>query len=251
MIKLDDDGELMKFVKNFMSKCKIPESVIAQMVDERYKLIYKSAFTARDFDPTMNYEWYEHIGDAIHAAFIVKYFYYRFPHFRNNEGVRVVARLRIRYASGKELAKLAEKHGMWEFINASPYLKQRERSSLLEDVFEAFIGAISVVEDKIKKTEYGNDIVHKILKFIYDQEEFDTTFESLFDPKTRLKEFCDKNKNEKLVCVKGKNGNLFTSLILLNSKRIGYGENAKRIDAEQESSQQAIDYLKKNGFQIK
>ncbi len=60
---------------------------------------YNTAFTSRGADDKNNYEMFEQLGDVSVNKFIVNYMYKRFPQLRNPNGVDVVAKLKIKYAS--------------------------------------------------------------------------------------------------------------------------------------------------------
>lgn len=106
----------------------------------------------------------EFLGDAVLSLVIAKYLFQRYPD--ENEGF--LTKLRTRFVNGNMLASLASK------LNFEPHLmisKQIEESSgrsnkkILEDAFEAFLGAMFV--------SFGFDQTSKwIINMIEDQVDF-------------------------------------------------------------------------------
>jgi hypothetical protein len=151
------------------------------------------------------------MGDVVINHFIVSYFYRRFPQLDCANCVKVIARLRINYVSGESFASIAENLNFWPFISArespptptpvrgknkkDPYYTQKYRSrdkkSLLEDVFEAFIGCTEYLLDKEFRPGVGYGIVYDILENIFNEKSISLAYEDLIDPKTRLKETKD------------------------------------------------------------
>lgn len=163
--------------------------------------IFASAFTSESIDKNSNYQVLEQLGDLSANKFIVYYIYRRFPQLKCAEGVKVAARLRINYGSKHSFAKIAEKCGFWPFISATNELRSREKESLLEDVFEAFLGAVEIILDthtaekfEENKDEFigvGYANVYKILRTLFDEMPISLEYEDLYDAKTRLKELFD------------------------------------------------------------
>ena len=152
--------------------------------------VFRQAFTTSD------YEIFEQIGDVIISQFIVCYSYKKFSNLRCKEGVKIVARIRIKYTSCQFLSKLAEELEFWpqvRFHETEQFMEITEsrRQSILEDVFEAFIGSISCVVDDKFGLGVGYIVCNHILSSIYEKQQILLTYENLFDAKTRLKELSD------------------------------------------------------------
>ncbi len=142
---------------------------------------YNTAFTSRGADDKNNYEMFEQLGDVSVNKFIVNYMYKRFPQLRNPNGVDVVAKLKIKYASKNQLQMLSESLDMWRFITATYDERTNKKKPLLEDTFESFFGATewlidSFIEDIALKqgnnTTYvgvGYNIINGILTTLFDK----------------------------------------------------------------------------------
>ena len=173
-----------------------PDGVFVDILDlPETKEIYKKVFTAPSAAPVNNYEMYELMGD-VHANGIIKwYMLRRYPFLQHPECVDIVAKLLITYGAKQSFYKIAQDLGFWKYISASVYDRQHSMKALLEDVFEAFIGATaSIVDDNSDFQCYG--VVYRILKNIFDGMSISLKYEDLTCPKTRLKETFDKFKNE-------------------------------------------------------
>lgn len=89
----------------------------------------------------MSYERLEFLGDAILGYVVAHYLMVRFPD--QDEGF--LSRLRTKIVNGKMLGHLAELVGFPRFVIMSKQIEEisgRKNYKIMEDVFEAFIGAI-------------------------------------------------------------------------------------------------------------
>jgi len=104
----------------------------------------------------MSYERLEYLGDSILNFIVANYLYMRFPD--QNEGF--LSKIRTRIVNGKMLGYLADKIGFPKFAIISKQVEEangRNNYKIMEDIFEAFIGAIYIdfqtLEDKVKLPE--------------------------------------------------------------------------------------------------
>lgn len=89
----------------------------------------------------MSYERLEFLGDAILGMIVARYFYERYP----DQPEGFLSRMRTKVVNGKMLGHLAEKIGFPKFAIISKQVEEtqgRENFKIMEDIFEAFIGAI-------------------------------------------------------------------------------------------------------------
>jgi|TARA_Y100001980_G_C14551970_1_gene335766 dsRNA-specific ribonuclease len=210
-----------KLIVNILKLGKLKSKTIELLLDTEYEGLkgiqhYGIGFTHKSIDPINNYEVYEFKGDSTANNCLVWYFSDRFPHLNSPEHVKTLARLKINFGSKKTFYELGEKLGMWDFISASTEtrttktkikvgnriqvvenntiidIKQTKKKSLLEDSFEAFIGIThTLIEKSIKKCS-AFKTCYNIIKSLYDDIDIKLDHESLYDPKTRLKELFDK-----------------------------------------------------------
>jgi dsRNA-specific ribonuclease len=216
---------------------------------------------------------YEQLGDLTGNKFIVWYIYDRFPQLKCTEGVKVAARLRINLGSKNSFAQIAENFGFWDFITATNETRQRKKKPLLEDTFEAFIGATETIIDQNFKTGVGYACVYKILSAIFDEIDISLKYEDLYDAKTRLKELFDihsdklgplkyEEKRQELISYTNiyrlagakyeikVDGTLNTNNITGPYQKvlIGKGSAALKADSEQIAANEALKTLATQGF---
>lgn len=89
----------------------------------------------------MSYERLEFLGDAILGMIVARYLYERYPD--QSEGF--LSRVRTKIVNGKMLGYLSDKIGFPKFAILSKQVEDahgRNNYKIMEDVFEAFIGAI-------------------------------------------------------------------------------------------------------------
>lgn len=89
----------------------------------------------------MSYERLEFLGDAILGMVVARYLYDRYPD--QNEGF--LSKMRTKIVNGKMLGHLAEIVGFPKFAIISRQIEEssgRNNYKIMEDIFEAFIGAI-------------------------------------------------------------------------------------------------------------
>jgi dsRNA-specific ribonuclease len=218
--------------------------------------LYQKAFTHVSFDPYNNYEVYEQLGDITVNKFLVWYFYQRFPSFHSTYGVKIVARLRIKYGSKQFLSSLAERLGFWSVIRVAEAISPGKRMSILEDVFEAFIGVTEYIIDQRMHLGLGYMCCYKILKSWMDITPVDISYEQLFDAKTRLKELFDVNKDT-LGSMVYEYEKQLTGQSVVNIYRtiarekifIASGQSLiNKAQAEQEASEEALRVLARQGY---
>ena len=226
------------------------------MNDESMK-IYDKVFTSDSAHSEDNYEVYEQFGDITANKFIVWYMYRRFPKLMCPKGVKVVARLRINYGAKQSFASIADGLGFWDFITASEEERSRNKKPLLEDVFEAFIGATEFIIDSNIKESVGYSVVYNILGSIFDKMDISLKYEDLYDAKTRLKElfdFCGSEvlgalKYETVKCEGEKiNRSNVYQIYKGRSYKLGEGIASLKGDSEQRAASFAIQNMKNRGY---
>ncbi len=220
--------------------------------------VYQTVFTAKSANPIENYEFYEQLGDVTANKFLIWYMYRRFPFLKSSEGVQIVARLRIKYSSKECFAQLAEEYGFWNFISASEDERNRNKKHLLEDVFEAFLGATEYLIDTNIRLCTGYSIVYDILSTIFEKKDIPLKYDILCDAKTRLKELVDymglQFGSIKYINSREKEQKIATSTLFHIGTngietQVGIGKASLKADAEQRGALQALDYFKRKGIQ--
>lgn len=256
--------EFKDLITNILKKSNIKPKYIDILTTEDSMNIYSSAFTSEHFDKKNNYQVYEQIGDLSGNKFIVSYMYRRFPQLFCNEGVAVAARLRIKYGAKESFSVIAKNLGFWNFISSPNELRQRMMKSLLEDVFEAFLGATEIILDNKIVMGLGYGIVYDILKNIFDDMDISLKYEDLYDAKTRIKELFDIHETQigSLYFTNTRQDNFSVSTcyrVLGGVKKgdtfiggnhiiIGKGTSSLKASAEQLASSFGLQTLSKDGY---
>ena len=89
----------------------------------------------------MSYERLEFLGDSLLGMIVANYLYDRFPD--QNEGF--LSKIRTKIVNGKMLGFLSEKVGFSKYAIISKQVEEaggRKNFKIMEDIFEAFIGAL-------------------------------------------------------------------------------------------------------------
>lgn len=188
----------------------------------------------------------EFLGDAILNLVIGHYLFERFPYV--NEGFLTTTRVKL--VNGKMLAFLADQINLNKFMIVSLQIEQKEgrkSKNLLEDTFEALIGAIfldnetkdnsgymkarewviNIIEEHVDFTDLmtGNtNYKDKLVKFCQHNYQFVPKFEEISNT-------FDGQKKEYTICVKNNHGVI-----------IGIGKSNIKKTAEQEASKKALSY---------
>ena len=92
-----------------------------------------------------SYETLEFLGDSLLGCTVTNYLYHRFVYkHRKDEGF--LTKLKIRFVCGEQLAFLSKKLNLQDFMIISKHIEEncsgRENDHILEDIYEAFIGAL-------------------------------------------------------------------------------------------------------------
>lgn len=280
-IHLGDRKEDFKnLIKSVLKNAKVCKKYRKILLSDENMEIFSAVFTHEEIDRKNNYQVYEFLGDLSGNKFIGDYCSRKFPQLMCAEGVKVLARLKINYGSKNTFYKIAENLGFWDFISATNELRIRKKKSLLEDVFEAFLGATERILDmQVIPDSYrpgiGYATVYKILESIFDGMNISLRYEDLYDAKTRLKETFDMFGEQLGPLVyeerKDEDGNTHSIVYryaggkyaerpdgTVNTKKIvgryqkvklGEGTSTLKADAQQIAAGQAIEILKKQGYE--
>ena len=152
----------------------VHKSYCKNMVDsqlEKYKnmKLVEKPDDAMDIQP-LSYERLEFLGDSIVGAVVVAYLYERF--FDQNEGKMTM--LKSKLVNTSALCKFAKILGFQKYIIFSKQYEEkpnsRETDNILEDIFEAFIGAIFMDANNKNIPENGFEICNEIILNIIENE---------------------------------------------------------------------------------
>ena len=206
------DESFKKVVRDILLKGNLKPKYLDMLLTDDSLEIYGKAFTSNSIhsyldemtdkiieDPNSddNYEVYEKLGDGIFSNFIGWYAFRMLGQDKRVAQVKIYATIKSKYGAREEFAPVAENLGLWPYISASMYKRTHSKKSLLEDVFEAFLGATSYILDEKIRYGVGYAICYDILVSIFSTIKLQTEFEDLQDYVSKLNEFSLKNKGYK------------------------------------------------------
>jgi len=197
-----------KHIQCILKLARLQDVYIQTLTNPENLKHYITAFTHSSIDRENNYEWYEMMGDAILNKCMVSYINHRFPFLHNQDGVKVIARLKINLVSKKMFSDISTKLQFPKFIRFVGYQVLMSRynassstgshdipkintRSLYEDVLEAFFGATEWLMDRHFEFGTGHVVCYRILQSIMDTIPISLCYEDLYDNITRLKETFD------------------------------------------------------------
>ena len=190
-----------------------------------------------------SYETMEFLGDSILGSIVSNYLYERFYLiYAQNEGF--LTYLKNRIVCGESLAVLSKKLGLHKFIVISKHIEDncdgRNNSNILEDVFEALIGAIIL--------DHNYDITKDIiLKIIEKYVDFTDIIIKNNNYKEQIIKYLQHNFKENPKYIIKKNDdinnfdeNLYYYDLMFKDKIISRGEGKSKKKAQQDASKNAL-----------
>lgn len=188
----------------------------------------------------------EFLGDAILNVVVGKYLFDRYPNV--NEGFLTMTRTKL--VNGEMLAYLSKELGLNEFVLISTQIESnngRLNKNILEDTFEAFIGAIFVdwEEKNMSGFKHCNDWIVYVLEEYVDFTDLMTQQKS---HKDKLVKFCQHNHQyiPKFyeIDISEVNGKKVHTVYVKNNQEIiiGIGKGHNKKNAETDAAKKALQY---------
>lgn len=200
----------------------------------------KDASKAMPLIKTKSYQRLEYFGDAVIHIALAKYLFYRYP--TEDEGF--LTKVRTRLENGKEETKFCRCLGLHEYAIISRNMEltggRLNNFKVLEDLFEAFIGAlateisidrcvefiINIIEKEADITNmicYENNYKGKLMKECHKKKWEDVEYIEIVDENNEDKKF-----RVKAVC--GSDDNKYE----------GYGKGKSKRDAQQKAAKEIL-----------
>lgn len=203
--------------------------------------LYEMAFTHSSFNSDANthhhdYERLEFIGDSVLGFVIASLLFKEHPEMREGDLTKSKSCL----VQSNYLAKLAKQEKFDEFIRAGHSLTTEEvtnNKSILEDIFEAVIGAVYL--------DQGIEFAANFIKKIYGDDVKNFTLNEIKDFKSMLQEAMQAEYREsvvyKLIDEKGPpHDKTFVVEVLFNGLVLGKGSGKTKKAAEQKAAEEAL-----------
>ena len=168
----------------------MPYKLLQENISYNFKNIQllELAFVHKSFDNKHNNERLEFLGDSILNSVIAQYLFLKFP----NEKEGLLTRMRAHLVKAESLTKKSLELSLDDYIKLSKgtaNLSSDRKNSILEDSFEALIGAIFL--------DSGWDQVNIITLNIFNNELLSLSADTEFkDSKTELQELLQSMKLE-------------------------------------------------------
>ncbi len=235
---------------NIMKDLNITDFKITNLDYYKTAFIHKSYLKLSDYEEyeypgkgclqlqSKSYETMEFLGDSILGSIIASYIYERFYKIYNeNEGF--LTKLKIRIVCGENLARLSKSLKLSKHIVLSKHIEDncsgRENVNILEDVFEALIGAIYLDNDYptiekvlIRIIEKYVDFTEIMLKDTNYKDQISRYFQQTF------------HIYPKYITTKEENTNIFYSKLIHEENIIVTGSGNSKKKAEQDASRKAL-----------
>lgn len=183
-----------------------------------------------------DYEKLEFMGDAV-INFVVASLIFQLHSDKLDQGK--MTKMRSELVQKKGLAKYSKKLGLQEYIQFGKSLKKEDRDNdrFLEDVFEAFIGAMYV--------DLGVDQATAFISHIFKDDITNFSFELLTDYKSELQEAvqADDRKTLKYETIKQEgpsHDKTYTVEVYLDTICLGRGVGKTKKAAEQNAARAAL-----------
>lgn len=187
------------------------------------------------------YERIEFLGDAVLQLTVSEYIYQRYPKMPQGE----LTRLRAAMVQEDSFSKFALECHFDKYIrlgHGEEMAGARQRSSLLCDIFESFIGALYL--------DQGKKAVEKFITKVIFPKLDQGWFDHAVDYKTSLQEFLQRNGDVDIDYKVAKeegpaNARQYTVNVYADNQKIGSGTGTSKKHAEMEAAKSALNDLRK------
>ncbi len=210
-------------------------------ITTKNKEIYERAFTHASFNSDANtrhkdYERLEFIGDSVIGFVVASLIYKHHPYMSEGEMTKTKAFL----VRSETLAKLCLKCGLDSYIRAGHSLtdeKAKQNNNILEDVFEAVMGAIYI--------DQGIDFATKVIRKLFVNEVIGYKPQEHVDYKSTLQEAMQAEYRSsvvyRLISTEGPpHDRTFYCEVLFNDMVLGKGSGRSKKEAEQNAAKEAL-----------
>jgi ribonuclease III len=220
---------------------------VSQLLDQlqikpRNLTLYQLAFTHTSVNHTGNsigkdYERLEFMGDAFISMVVADLVFQLHPEWSQGE----LSKTRAKFVQTVSLVTIAQSLNLAEYVNIGPSIKREmvfASDKILEDIFEAFIGAIYL--------DLGHQEAYQFVARFFRPLIIDVDMDELTDYKTRLQEemqaeFREAVTYEKISEVGPAHEKIFTYQVKFNGIVLGIGTGPSKKKAEQAAAKVALE----------
>jgi len=204
--------------------------------------LYELAFThtsviSENVGIGKDYERLEFIGDACLSMVVADLVFTLHPKFSEGE----MSKTRAKFVQTESLVLIAKKLNLVDYITIGPSIQRADvgaSKKILENVFEAFIGAIYV--------DLGYEKAYQFVSHYFRQLVQQVKIEQLTDYKTRLQEEMQAEYREavsyELILEEGPaHDRIFTVKVMFKDIVLGIGKGSSKKQAEQDAARLALE----------
>lgn len=186
------------FIQSQLQLAGIGQTYREKFTDPQGMSFFEKAVTHETADPDNNYQELEFSGDGIIKGINSQYVPRRWKNLpaSGKKGTREGVQSKIRRILEKRetLSNFALNRGFWDYVKADEDTLATKRKETLEDVYEAFIGALAEVIDLKVRRGMGYMYCYNYHAANVDDLEVDISQQSLDDAITRLGELYKANQ---------------------------------------------------------
>jgi ribonuclease-3 len=209
--------------------------------------LYELAFTHSSVNGMMktqhrDYERLEFLGDAVIGMVVAELCFAYHPEM--DEGK--LSMLKAQFIRSDSESAYSKKLGLVEYIRIGRSFQAplEEATSVLEDVFESFIGAIY--------TDQGVDFAYKFVRGVFEEDVKNATVNPDENPKSELQEAMQADHAESVhYLVLNEDGpsndKTFTVAVYFENQELGRGTGKSKKIAEMEAARNALEKLAGSG----
>ena len=202
--------------------------------------LYSLAFTHSSYNGMagtrhQDYERLEFLGDAVVGMVVSELCYIYHPEMEQGK----LSVLKSQFIRTSSEAGYCKKLGLNEYIRVgASFAKDASANlSLLEDVFESFIGAIYL--------DQGLDVCYRIVRGIFEEDVKSAHVDMTTNPKSYLQECMQADKKEsvtyRIVAERGSSQDkIFVAAVYFEGSEIGRGEGRSKKAAETAAASDAL-----------
>ena len=200
IIRNKTESQTRSFIQHLLSYAGISKEYINIFTDEWSMKIFMKVFHHPTADKEYNYEILEFVGDGIIKGIISQFLVRKYPNLTTSEGKLSKARRFLE--KDKTLSSFALQLGFWDYVIADEETLNQKRNKTLEDVYEAFVGALVTVIDTKIRPGLGYAYAQTFVEYKLDKLKLSFTKEVLDDSITRLNELYTARELKNGKCLK-------------------------------------------------
>lgn len=206
-----------------------------------HALVHRSWLSGKDLPYWENNERLEFLGDSILNMLVTEYLYKTYPHLSEGE----LSKMKSVVVSGQALTKIARGWNLGAYLRVGKGEARnggRNRDSLLEDAFEAILGAIYLDSDIRQCRKFLERHIFPNIQEVVSEEDF-------INYKSALLEYMQARSlappDYELVSESGpEHCKEFEMTVVFEGVEYGRGKGASKKKAEQEAARKALEKLK-------